>query len=324
MFQLKRICSSALGALDLAVLAVASQEGGRSLPVGGQAVIEGVMMRGHSAWGLAIRSPGGEIAKYRWDTSSWAASSPWNWPILRGFCSMLDMIREGYRGLSISASVVSAEGQPSRWEALLSVALALVMVVGLFLLLPLWLSELLGRRAHVGGVGLKLLEGLVRCAVFVAYIGLMGLIGDMRRVFAYHGAEHKTINAYESGADLTADSVLRFSRIHVRCGTSFLVVVVLVSVLVFGTLGNGGLVWRISSRVVLLPLVVGISYEIIKWASRGGALGRGLIFPALGLQLLTTREPSSDQVEVALSALRLALGDEDGHVDPWSQKLDQG
>ncbi|MCX7827789.1 MAG: DUF1385 domain-containing protein [Thermanaerothrix sp.] len=296
------------------------------LPVGGQAVIEGVLMRGYSSWGISIRTPEGSLWRERWGISSWTARSPWNWPVLRGFCSMVDMVREGYKGLSISASVSSQE-EPSKLESLLSILIAVTAVVGLFLLLPLWLSETLGGRVHVKGVSLRLLEGIIRGAVFVAYLGLVGLWGDMRRVFAYHGAEHKTINAYESGAPMDVDSIKSFSRIHPRCGTSFLVVVILVSVVVFGLMGRGGLLWRISSRVILLPLVVGISYEIIKWASRGSVVGRALVFPALGLQFLTTREPSDDQIEVALDALRVALGP-DVHLSPSTAggetQVDQG
>lgn len=277
------------------------------LPVGGQAVIEGVLMRGYSFWGISIRTPEGSLWRDRWGISSWTSRSPWNWPITRGFCSMVDMIREGYRGLSLSASIASQE-EPSRLESLVSLLIAVAAVVGLFLLLPLWLSEVIGGRAHVRGMTLRLMEGLIRGAVFVAYLALVGLWGEMRQVFAYHGAEHKTINAYESGAPMLVDSIRSFSRIHPRCGTSFLVVVILVSVVVFGLIGRGGIMWRVSSRVVLLPLVVGISYEVIKWASRGSLLGRALVFPALGLQFLTTREPSDDQIEVALDALRVALG----------------
>jgi len=157
----------------------------------------------------------------------------------------------------------------------------------------------------------NIMEGLARAGVFVAYIAIIGLWKDIARVFAYHGAEHKTINAWESGAPLEKEQVSRFSRIHSRCGTSFLLVVVAVSVLVFAAAGRGALLWRVVSRLLLLPVVIGVSYEVIRWCSRRGSLGKILMAPALWLQYLTTREPDLGQIEVALAALDLALEGED-------------
>ena len=279
------------------------------LPVGGQAVIEGVLMKGYAQWGLSVRQPGGDLWRQRWSVATWVKRFPWDWPVLRGVAVMADMMKTGYRALNLSAQVALGDEEEgfSALETAVSVLLAVGGVVGLFLLLPLWISEGLGHRMGWGPGGIHAFEGAARGGVFVAYLALMGCWGEMRRVFAYHGAEHKTINAYEAGVDLTPDRVLPYSRIHRRCGTSFLLVVVAVSILVFGVAGSGHPVWRFASRIVLLPVVVGLSYEIIRWASRDHLLGRWLMAPALLLQYLTTREPSADQVEVAIDALRVAL-----------------
>ncbi|WP_352425471.1 DUF1385 domain-containing protein [Aminomonas paucivorans] len=281
------------------------------LPVGGQAVIEGVLMKGYQQWGLSVREPDGGLWRRSWSVATWVKRFPWDWPVLRGVAVMADMMKTGYRALNLSAQVAlgEEEGGFSLTETVLSLVLAIGAVVGLFLLLPLWISEGLGGRWGWSPHGIHAFEGLVRGGVFVAYLALMGCWGEMRRVFAYHGAEHKTINAFEAGEDLTPEIALRYSRIHRRCGTSFLLVVVAVSILVFGLAGTGGALWRFSSRIVLLPVVVGLSYEIIRWASKDSLLGRWLLAPALLLQYLTTREPSSDQLEVAIDALRVALGD---------------
>ena len=193
----------------------------------------------------------------------------------------------------------------------MSFAVAILGVIGLFILLPVWISDLGIRYLGMSRFWGNIMEGVARAAVFVAYIALIGLWKDIARVFAYHGAEHKTINAWESGATLDKEQVSRFSRIHSRCGPSFLLVVVAVSVLVFAAAGHGSIAWRVASRLLLLPVVIGVFYEMIRWCSRKGTLGRILMAPALWLQYLTTREPDLEQIEVALAALDLALEGED-------------
>jgi uncharacterized protein YqhQ len=289
----------------------AAEAGSRErIPVGGQAVIEGVLMKGPSRWGLSIREPGGSLFIRRFDDSGWVKRGAWKWPVIRGVAVMAEMLRVGMKALSLSAQVSLGEEEQIRpWETGLTVLVAILGVVGLFVVLPVWLADLGAAREGLGTVGKNVLEGILRGGVFVAYVAAMGLLPDMRRVFAYHGAEHKTINAYESGDPLNPASVIRRSRIHPRCGTSFLLVVVAVSIVVFAAAeGDGGFLWRASMRVLLLPLVIGISYELIRGAANAGALGRLLIAPALWLQYLTTREPSEDQVEVAIRALDEALG----------------
>jgi uncharacterized protein YqhQ len=278
------------------------------IPVGGQAVIEGVLMKGPEHWGLAVRGPEGNICLRAWLGSEWLKKGIWKWPVIRGFATMVEMMRIGFRALSISAEISLGEEETISWyEMLFPVLIAIVAVVGLFIALPMFASEYAVAKLGLGHMGKNITEGVVRGAVFIAYVAIIGMWKEIRRVFEYHGAEHKTINAYEAGAELTPESVAKYSRIHRRCGTSFLIVVIIVSILVFSLIGGGSAMWRIASRVILLPLVIGISYEFIKGASNSETWGRYMIKPALLLQFITTQEPSQDQIEVGLAALDAAL-----------------
>lgn len=280
----------------------------RRIPVGGQAVIDGVLMKGPEHWGLAVREPSGSILRNTWKGSEWLKRGIWKYPVIRGFATMIEMMRVGMRALSLSAEIsLGEEENISPLEMFFAIAVAIVAVVGLFIALPMFLSEFVTSRIALSHIGKNIIEGVTRGAVFVAYVALIGLWRDIRRVFAYHGAEHKTINAYENGAELIPDNVLRYSRIHRRCGTSFMLVVIFVSIIVFSAIGGGSIIWEIASRVVLLPLVIGIAYEFIRCASNSDGWGRFCIMPALSLQYLTTREPCADQVEVALAALDAAF-----------------
>ena len=247
----------------------------KRIPVGGQAVIEGVLMKGPEHWGLAVREPGGKIFLKSWLGSEWLKKGIWKYPVVRGFATMVEMMRVGMRALSMSADIsLGEEEKITPFETALSVAAALLGIRGV---------------------------------IFVAYVALISLWKDIARVFEYHGAEHKTINAYESGAELTPENAAAYSRIHRRCGTSFLIIVILVSIIVFSAIDGGGALWRVGSRVVLLPLVIGVSYEFIRAASNSDTWGVWSIKPALLLQYITTREPSPDQLEVAIAALGVAL-----------------
>ncbi len=279
------------------------------IPVGGQAVIEGVLMKGPERWGLSVRNPEGRIESQSWTNSSLTAKMPWKLPLLRGVVTMVEMMSVGFRALNRSAQIaVGEEEKITPKELILSVAVALFAVVGLFIALPLWLSDLGMRAWGLTQVGKNVLEGIVRGAVFIAYVAGIGLWSEIRQVFRYHGAEHKTINAFESGAEMTPESIRGYSRIHPRCGTSFLLIVVAVSIIVFSIAGHGSILWRIASRIILLPVVIGISYEIIKGASCAGFWGKVFMAPAMSFQYLTTREPDLDQIEVALTSLETALG----------------
>lgn len=280
----------------------------KRIPVGGQAVIEGVLMKGPEHWGLAVREPGGGIWLKAWLGSEWLKRGAWKWPVVRGFATMVEMMRIGMRALSLSAEIsLGEEEKITPLEMAGSIAVAIFAVVGLFVALPMFVSEYLTSLLGLSHVWKNTAEGVMRGVIFVGYVAAIGMWNDIKRVFAYHGAEHKTINAYENDAELTPESVSRYSRIHRRCGTSFLLVVIFVSIIVFSAIGGGSVFWRIGSRVVLLPLVIGISYEFIKSASNSETWGKWCIMPALSLQYLTTREPSLDQLEVALAALDLAL-----------------
>ncbi|MDO9543636.1 MAG: DUF1385 domain-containing protein, partial [Synergistaceae bacterium] len=235
----------------------------------------------------------------------------WKYPIIRGFATMVEMMKIGMRALSISAEIsLGEEDKISPLEMAGAIAVAIFAVAGLFVALPMLVSEYLTSLLGLTHLSKNIMEGILRGVIFVGYVAMIGLWKDIQQVFAYHGAEHKTINAYENDAELTPESVAKFSRIHRRCGTSFLLVVIFVSIIVFSAIGGGSLLWRIGSRVLLLPFVIGISYEFIKGASNSETWGRYCIMPALSLQYITTREPRLDQIEVALAALDLALNPE--------------
>ncbi len=283
----------------------------KRIPVGGQAVIEGVLMKGPEHWGLAVREPGGGIYLNAWLGSEWLKHGIWKLFIVRGFATMVEMMRIGMKALSLSADIsLGEEEKISPLEMVGSVAVALLAVVGLFVALPMFVSEYLTSLMGFSHIWKNAAEGVMRGVIFVGYVAIIGLWKDIQRVFAYHGAEHKTINAYENDAPLTPESVAKYSRIHRRCGTSFLLVVIFVSIIVFACIGGGSVFWRVGSRVILLPFVIGVSYEFIRAASNSDTWGRMCIMPALSLQYLTTREPSEDQLEVALTALDLALNPE--------------
>jgi uncharacterized protein YqhQ len=283
-------------------------ERGRTIPVGGQAVIEGVLMKGPEHWGLVVREPDGGLWSKAWLGSEWLNKGVWKWPVIRGFASMVEMMKVGSKALSLSAERALGEDDSfSVSELILTVAIAVLLVVGLFIALPVWLSDLLEKATGASFIVKNLAEGLIRCAVFVLYVAAASILKDIRRVFSYHGAEHKTINAYENGLPLSPETVAGCSRIHRRCGTSFMLVVVAVSIFVFSFFSSGPLWLKASARVVLLPLVIGLSYEVIRGASKSDTWGRYLIMPALSLQYLTTREPDSSMLEVAIKSLEIAL-----------------
>lgn len=278
------------------------------IPVGGQAVIEGVLMRGPLHWGLAIREPGGNIWRKSWTGSDRLKNGICKYPVIRGFVSMIEMMKVGMKALSTSTEISLGEDDSiGPLGMALTIITAVVAVVGLFVALPMFVSELAVSRFGIGHMGKNALEGVTRAIVFITYVAIIGQWKDIQKVYMYHGAEHKTINAWENGAELTPDVVARYSRIHRRCGTSFMLVVVFVSIIVFSCVGGGAILWRIGSRVILLPLVIGLSYEFIKWAAASPVLGKFCIMPALSLQYLTTREPDTGQIEVALAALESAL-----------------
>ena len=279
------------------------------LSVGGQAVIEGVMMRGPKDVATAVRDPNGRIQVETHPVSSIADRYPiLKKPMLRGTVSLVESLVLGLRSLSYSAKMAGDEDeQLTDKEMAGTIIFALVLASILFIAIPTGAAKFFHFITD-DPVFLNLMEGFLRLAIFLAYIGGISRMKDIRRVFQYHGAEHKTIHCYEAGLPLTVANVQRFSRLHPRCGTNFLLIVMLVSIFVYAFLGWPSLVERIVSRILLLPVVAGISYELIRFAGRTtNPVALKLIQPGLWLQYLTTRPPQDDMVEVAIESLKAVL-----------------
>ena len=281
---------------------------------GGQAVIEGVMMRGRKQMAVAVRAPDGEIVVHEEPLTAAIYTKKWGqWPFVRGLGMLWDALGLGIRSLLWSADVaMKEEGQeeikfagPVAWT---TIALSLSFSVALFFLLPTaagkWLTP-----TGAGALVTSIVEGLIRLALFLLYLWAIGFMPDIRRVFGYHGAEHKTINAYEAGAPLTPESVMTFSTAHTRCGTGFLLSVMIVSILVFAPFHFDNLFVRLASRLLLIPVVAGISYELLRFNASHQHWGwvRALTMPGLLLQRLTTREPEPKMLECAIAALKPVL-----------------
>jgi len=275
---------------------------------GGQAVLEGVMMRGSRAVAVAVRNPQGEIVTHIEPVNQMLYNGPISRiPFLRGLTTLWDALVLGMRGLMFSADVALEEEEqeisfsgPIAWGTM---AISFAFGIGLFFVLP---SLVVGLVDHWIRSSLlsNLVEGLIRLLLFVGYVWVIGLMPDIKRVFAYHGAEHKTINAYEAGAELTPPSVQHFTTMHPRCGTAFLLSVMVISVLLFSLFGRPALWLRVLSRILLIPVVAGISYEYLRFSARhiDKPWMRALVTPNLALQKLTTREPELDMLEVAISS----------------------
>lgn len=272
---------------------------------GGQAVIEGVMMRGKHTCAIAMRAPSREIIIHTEPLGSLYTSKIAKIPFLRGVMMLGDALGLGMRALTISANVQTDEDQKLEGPALyLTLAFSLTLGIAFFFLLPALVGQLSERVFELNAGWGNVVEGLTRLFLLIGYIWAVGFIPDIRRVFAYHGAEHKTINAFEAGVELKPENVAKFSLQHPRCGTAFLLTLVLLSVLVFSLLGPMPLFWRLASRVILIPVLAGLAYEYIRWSANhlDSALVRLLIKPNLALQSLTTREPSPDMLEVSIAA----------------------
>ena len=279
------------------------------LSVGGQAVIEGVMMRGPKDVATAVRDPNGRIQVETHPVSSIADRYPiLKKPMLRGTVSLVESLVLGLRSLSYSAKMAGDEDeQLTDKEMAGTIIFALVLASILFIAIPTGAAKFFHFITD-DPVFLNLMEGFLRLAIFLAYIGGISRMKDIRRVFQYHGAEHKTIHCYEAGLPLTVANVQTFSRLHPRCGTNFLLIVMLVSIFVYAFLGWPSLVERIVSRILLLPVIAGISYELIRFAGRTtNPVALKLIQPGLWLQYLTTRPPQDDMVEVAIESLKAVL-----------------
>jgi len=291
----------------------------RDAPVGGQAILEGVMMRGVSTWAAAVRTPEGEIEITSEPVVSWAKRHRiLRVPVIRGVVALAESLKIGFRALAFSANAQMDEDEEPiggfTWG--LTVALSLALAVGLFFVVPVGLTSLI--KDQLGSAVLFwLVEGVVRTAIFIGYIAAISRLRDLRRVFEYHGAEHKTISCFEAGDELSPARAARYSRLHPRCGTSFLLIVMVLAIFVFAPLGLPEWYWLVLSRVLGIPLIAGLSYEVIKWAGRNRrkAWVRTLMWPGLMLQNLTTREPDHDQLAVAIASLEEVLAVEGSDLE---------
>ena len=285
--------------------------------IGGQAVLEGVMMRSPAHWALAVRKPNGEIAEHTTSISSpMARHRLFRLPVIRGVVALGESLAIGFRALAISANYAAqdpeadekeeVETELSRGAIFFAFAIAIGFALALFKVTPALITKWLPIDAD----GLfVIVEGLIRVTIFILYILVISLLPDLRRVFQYHGAEHKAINALEAGEDLTPENVQRFSLIHPRCGTAFLLWVMVIAIFVFAFIGQPSWPWLIASRILLLPVIAGLAYEVIRFAGKhtDNRLLMAFLAPGLWLQRLTTREPSLDQLEVSIRALREVL-----------------
>jgi len=320
----------------------------KDAPIGGQAVLEGVMMRGVSTWAVAVRKPVPEQAAPEGPSTNGAAPSSTNgsspasnghappeaaplgeievtveplvaWsknhrvlrvPIVRGVAALVQSLALGFRALGVSANAQLEDDEPeiggATWAG--TVALSLALGVGLFFLLPVGITTLF-RDVIPNSVVFVIVEKVIRIGIFLGYLLLISRMRDLQRVFEYHGAEHKTISCYEAGLPLTPENAQRFSRLHPRCGTSFLLIVMMVAIVVFAPLGTPAWYWLFASRIVGIPLVAGIAFEVLKWFGRNRhrAVARALMWPGMQLQRLTTRQPDLTQLAVAIAALEAVL-----------------
>jgi uncharacterized protein YqhQ len=280
------------------------------LSIGGQAVIEGVMMRNKANVAVAVRQEKGNIFVHKTQFHSIGERYPFlKWPLFRGVVAFVEALVLGYRTLTLSAEQVleGEEEELKGWELPLTMIISLAAGIGLFILLPTVLMKYLSQGLEIP-ILLNLCEGLLRLLIFLGYILAISCWKEVRRVFEYHGAEHKAIACFEAGQPLTVDNARKYSTLHRRCGTSFLLIVMVISILLFSFFGWPGLWQRILIRLLLLPLVAGISYEGIKLAGvKDNIFTRILSQPGLWLQRLTTKKPADDQLEVAISALQAVL-----------------
>jgi uncharacterized protein YqhQ len=291
--------------------------------IGGQAVIEGVLMRAPRSMAIAVRRPDGEIVVKRDTVVPLSEKIPLvKLPLVRGAVALFTSLVIGMKALSFSANEAISEGEKKEEMSPFAmggtIAVALILGILLFFMLPLFLTKLL--VPYIGGSNIvfNLVDGCIRVVVFLLYVYSISRMGDIQRVFQYHGAEHKSIFAFDAGISLTVENVKRFSRLHPRCGTSFLLIVMLVSIVVFSLIPK---LWpfylKAGSRIVLLPLIAGVSYEILKLSAKyeKSRLVSMLISPGLALQRLTTREPDEGQIEVAIRSLEEALDENGGYKD---------
>ncbi len=301
----------------------------RKTNIGGQAVIEGVMMRGKKVYAMSVRNPEGGITTEKNQVKDLSNKcSLFKLPILRGISAFVDSLVMGTKILMRSAEIAGEslqdEGEPSKFEKFLmdkfgeklndyiiymSVTISMVVAIALFFILPVFLGGFF--KSYVETWALGIIEGFIRIAIFLGYLLLISRMKDIQRVFQYHGAEHKTINCFESGDELTIENVMKHTRLHKRCGTSFLFLVMIISMIIFFFVRTDVLWLRMVSRILLVPVVAGVSYEVLRWAGKSNSIFVKMVsYPGLCLQKVTTAEPDGSQIETAIMAMKSVLEDE--------------
>ncbi|WP_346916683.1 DUF1385 domain-containing protein [Clostridium sp.] len=295
--------------------------------VGGQAVIEGVMMRGSKGLATAVRLPDGSIEVKKESSESLTKKNKFlGFPIIRGFISLIESLIIGIKSLEYSASFFEDDEEESeskfdKWfdkifkdkgnSVLMGISLVLSLAFSilLFFILPTALTSLVKKTITSNVLVLNIIEGIIRVIIFISYIFIVGKLEDIKRVYQYHGAEHKTIFCYESGIELTAENAKKFERLHPRCGTNFLFLVMVISIIIFSFTGWESIGQRVISRVLLLPIVSGVTYEVIKWLGKSDSkISKIIAWPGLLLQKITTQEPDESMLEVAITSLKAAEG----------------
>ncbi len=307
-------------------MSAAVQEGrltaSRDAPVGGQAVLEGVMMRGVNTWALAVRKPAisetvlGDIDVQAFPLDSWARRRRvYRLPVIRGVVALVESLAIGMRalGLSANAQLPEEDQEISSGAWIGTVAVASLFAIGLFFVVPVGLTSLIKHQLG-SSVAFWAVEGVLRTSIFLGYLLLLSRVRDLRRVFEYHGAEHKAISCYEASDELTPERAALYSRLHPRCGTSFLLIVMIMAIFVFAPIGLPAWWILVLTRIIGVPVIAGLSFEVIKWAGRNRRRGwvRAIMYPGLQLQRLTTREPDLDQLAVSITALKAVLARQEG------------
>ncbi len=299
----------------------------RDAPVGGQAVLEGVMMRGVGTWAVAVRNPPaderelGDISVQTFPIESWNRRRRiYRWPVIRGVVALVESLAIGIRALGISANaqLPGEEQEISGGAWIGTVAVAAIFAIGLFFVVPVGVTSLIKHQLG-SSVAFWAVEGVLRTAIFLGYLLLLSRVKDLRRVFEYHGAEHKVISCYEASDELTPERAKLYSRFHPRCGTSFLLIVMIMAIFVFAPIGLPSWWILVITRIVGVPLIAGLSFEVIKWAGRNRRRGwvRAIMYPGMQLQRLTTAEPDLDQLAVSIASLQAVLAKQEGaNVSP--------
>lgn len=278
------------------------------ITIGGQALIEGVMMRSHDKYAIAVRKPNKKISIKTIPIKK-ADSKLYNIPVIRGVIRFAETLVIGIQSLSYSATESQGEKEEAitKKELLFTIALSIGLTFGLFYLLPLVITKYI--TSHTG-VWFNVIDGILRLVIFLTYLSLISLMPDIKRVFQYHGAEHKAVYCYENGEKLTVKNVQKYTTLHPRCGTNFILIVFVISIFFFTVINVQGFFARLGIRLLLLPLIAGVSYEVLRYAGKHfeNKLVKAIIWPGLMLQKITTKEPDDDMVEVAIISLEAALG----------------